>query len=173
MEKASVPVVESVAVTMGANTTVVMKSSAQAAGPAAVAPLSPTSPPVVPRTAAIVTGPSGAASQGWWLGRTWTWVAGGSAVLLTGAAAGVGLSVNSRYDELNDSCGSGSTARPGCDENDISSLRTRRNVANVLWGLAGAAAVTTGVLFLVEGRTVTVVPVAGETTGFLARVGFE
>jgi hypothetical protein len=42
----------------------------------------------------------------------------------------------------------------------------------VLWGLAGAAAVTTGVLFFVEGRSVAVAPMAGEATGMLARMEF-
>ena len=44
--------------------------------------------------------------------------------------------------------------------------------ANVLWGLAGAAAVTTGILFFVEGRRVAVAPMAGGATGMLARVEF-
>jgi hypothetical protein len=96
-------------------------------------------------------------------------VAAGSTVLLTGAAAIVGLGVNSRFDELKSSCGS---TEAGCSEGDIDSLRARKYTANVLWGLAGAAAVTTGVLFFVEGRPVAVAPIAGETTGLVARVGF-
>jgi hypothetical protein len=47
-------------------------------------------------------------------------------------------------------------------------------MANVFWALAGAAAVTTGVLFYFEGRPVSVAPVAGAggTTGFIAAVGY-
>jgi hypothetical protein len=38
--------------------------------------------------------------------------------------------------------------------------------------LAGAAAVTTGVLFYFEGRPVTVAPVVGGATGFVAAVRY-
>jgi hypothetical protein len=44
--------------------------------------------------------------------------------------------------------------------------------ANALWGLAGAAAVSTGILFFIEGRPVAVAPMAGEATGMLARMEF-
>ena len=42
--------------------------------------------------------------------------------------------------------------------------------ANVLWGLAGAAAVTAGVLFFVEDHAVVVAPMLGESNGMFARV---
>ena len=113
-----------------------------------------------------------ASSHGWWLGRKWTWVAAGSTVLLTGAAAAVGLTVETRFDDLKKFCGRGSPGQQGCSDSDIDSLHTRKVTANVLWGLAGAAAVTTGVLFFVEGRPVAVAPMAGEATGMLARVEF-
>jgi hypothetical protein len=45
-------------------------------------------------------------------------------------------------------------------------------MANVFWGLAGAAAVTTGVLFYFEGQPVTVAPAAGGATGFIAAVRY-
>jgi hypothetical protein len=43
-------------------------------------------------------------------------------------------------------------------------------IAVGLWGLSAAAAVTAGVLFFVEGRPVAVAPMAGETTGLLAKM---
>jgi len=113
-----------------------------------------------------------ATGQGWWLGRKWTWVAAGSTVALTGAAAIVGWTMQSRFDDLKKSCGRGSAEQLGCSNSDIDSLHTRKVTANVLWGLAGAAAVTTGVLFFVEGRPVTVAPMAGQSTGMLARMEF-
>jgi hypothetical protein len=113
-----------------------------------------------------------AGREGWWLGRRWTWVAAGSTVLLAAGAITAGLSMQSKYDSLNASCGSTSATRPGCTDGDIASVSTRRNLANVFWGLAGAAAVTTGVLFYFEGRPISAMPVAGEMTGALARVGF-
>jgi len=42
----------------------------------------------------------------------------------------------------------------------------------VFWDLTAAAAVTTGVVFYFEGRPVTVAPVAGGATGFIAAVRY-
>jgi len=105
-------------------------------------------------------------SGGWWMGRTWTWVAAGAAVLFTAGGATAGLAMQSKYDSLNKSCGSISGNGP-CSESDISAVTSRRNAANVMWALAGASAVTAGILFFVEGHPVTVTPVAGETVGFI------
>ena len=106
------------------------------------------------------------------MGRTWTWVAAASTVLLAAGSVAAGVSMQSKYDNLNASCGSASATQPGCSESDISSVIARKNLANVLWGVTGAAAVTTGILFYFEGRPVSVSPVAGELTGAVARVAF-
>lgn len=117
--------------------------------------------------------PNASSRDGLLLDRTWTWIAGGSAVVFAGAATIVGLSMQSKFDSLNKSCGSASGANyTGCSDSDINAVTTRQNIANVLWGLAGAATVTAGVLFFVEGHGVEVTPVAGSTTGFLARTTF-
>jgi hypothetical protein len=100
----------------------------------------------------------------------WTWVAAGSTVALGVGAIVAGLAMQSKYDSLDSSCGSNSASGLGCT--DISAVTTRRNIANVLWGLTGAAAITTGVLFYVERTSVTVVPLAGPITGALARATF-
>jgi len=105
--------------------------------------------------------------RGWWTGRTWTWIAVGSAALFSVGAGTAGLAMQSKYDSLNKSCGSASSSQLGCSESDIGAVGTRRNVANVMWALAGASAVTAGILFFVEGHPVTVTPVAGETVGFI------
>jgi hypothetical protein len=110
---------------------------------------------------------SAASPSGWWLGRTWTWVAVGSAVLLGVGAGTAGLAMQSKYDSLNKSCGSASPNQLGCGESDIGAVSTRRNAANVMWALAGASAVTAGILFFVEGHPVTVAPVAGQTVGLV------
>jgi hypothetical protein len=159
IQQGAVPAVESVEISAEANTTVVLKIAA--VGIPVVPP-----PPLVE-----VVAPPPDSSPGWWFGRKWTWVAAGSTMALTGAAIGVGLSVRSRFDELDKSCGRGGTGQ-GCDEDDIRSLRTRKHLANGLWGAAAAAAVTTGVLFFIEGRRVAVAPMAGETAGLLARMEF-
>ena len=112
------------------------------------------------------------ASKGWWLGRKWTWVAAGSAALLAVGAITAGVAMQSRFDSLDKSCGSSSGKTSGCSQSDIDSVSWRGTTANILWGLSGAAAVTTGVLFYLEGRAVTVSPVAGGTTGFIATVRY-
>jgi hypothetical protein len=115
--------------------------------------------------------PSGG-SEGWWLGRKWTWVAAGSTVLLAAGAITAGALMQSKFDSLRSSCGAGNPARPGCSQSDIDSVSSRRTTANVFWGLTAAAAVTTGVLFYFEGRPVTVAPVAGGTTGLVVAVRY-
>jgi hypothetical protein len=115
--------------------------------------------------------PSGA-SEGWWLGRKWTWLAAGSTVLLAAGAVTAGALMQSKFDSLRSSCGAGNPARPGCTQSQIDSVNSRETIANVFWGLAAAAAVTTGVLFYFEGQPVTVAPVVGGATGFVAAVRY-
>jgi hypothetical protein len=112
------------------------------------------------------------ARKGWWLGRKWTWVAAGSTVLLAAGAITAGVAMQSRFDSLDKSCGISSGKSSGCSQSEIDSVSWRGTTANVLWGLAAAGAVTTGVLFYVEGRAVTVSPLAGATTGFVAAVRY-
>ena len=116
--------------------------------------------------------PSLRTEPGWWLGRKWTWVTAGSAVLLAGSAAIVGGLASSRFNDLKKSCGSGSANWAGCKDSDIDSLQTRMTTANVLWGLAGATAATAVVLFFVEDHAVTAAPMLGEGRGMLAKVEF-
>jgi hypothetical protein len=80
--------------------------------------------------------------------------------------------MQSKFDSLNKSCGSASNSSTACTQSDIDSVLLRRNLANVSWGLAAAAAATAGVLFFVEGRSVSVAPMAGEATGFVARMAY-
>jgi hypothetical protein len=110
--------------------------------------------------------------QGGHRGRTWTWVAAGSAVVFAGTAAVLGWSMESKFDDLNKSCGSASTSKDGCSQSEIDAVLLRRNLANVSWGLAAAAAATAGVLFFVEGQSVSVTPMVGSTTGLVARMAY-
>jgi hypothetical protein len=80
--------------------------------------------------------------------------------------------MHSKFDSLNSSCGRASPTQTQCSQSDVDSVSSRKTTANVLWGLTAAAAVTTGVLFYVEGRPVTVAPMAGEATGAIASMGF-
>jgi hypothetical protein len=116
--------------------------------------------------------PSSGASEGWWLGRKWTWVAAGSTVLLAAGAVTAGVLMQSKFDSLRSSCGAGNLSRPGCSQSDIDSVSSRQTMANVFWGLTAAAAVTTGVLFYFEGRPVSAAPMAGGATGFVATMKY-
>ncbi len=116
---------------------------------------------------------SSAESKGWWLGRKWTWVAAGSTVVFVTAGAIAGSLMQSKYDDLRNTCGKAAgTHWTGCSSGDISSLDTRKDVANVFWGLSAAAVVTTGALFFVERHGVTVSPMAGEMNGLVASVRY-
>ena len=160
------PAIEDTDVTAGSVSTVTMRLL-----PAAVPVATPT-PKAAPGFDLQTESRPGGASEGWWLGRKWTWVAAGSTVLLAAGAITAGLMMDSKFDSLRSSCGAGNPARPGCSQSDIDSVNSRQTVANVLWGLTAAAAVTTGALFYFEGRPVTVAPVAGGTTGLVAAVRY-
>ena len=111
--------------------------------------------------------------RGWLMGRTWTWVATGSAVVFAGGAAAAGLMMNSKFNALDQSCGRSSGENfAGCKSSDLSAIDTWKNTANVLWGLSAAAALTAGVLFYVEGRQVEVYPTAGQVMGLAASMRY-
>ncbi|HJX53910.1 MAG TPA: tetratricopeptide repeat protein [Polyangia bacterium] len=160
------PAIEDVEVATGSVSTVTMR----------LLPLTVPLAAPAPKAAAEVNlqaAPSpSSASERWWLGRKWTWVAAGSTVLLAAGAITAGVLMQDKFDSLRSSCGAGNLARPGCPQSDIDSVSSRQTMANVFWGLTAAAAATTGVLFYFEGRPVTVTPVAGGVTGALAKVGF-
>lgn len=175
----TIPVVEDVEVVVGGIRTVVLL--VQALESATVA-ATPTSRATQTRLGLEKRGTphadtevsrSGDGDNGWWLGRKWTWVAAGSTVALVAAATVMSASMQSKFDSLNNSCGRGSgNADWGCSESDISSVTTRRDAANVLWALSGAAAVTTGILFFVEGRRVGIAPTVAGGPGLTARMSY-
>ena len=160
------PAIEDADVTAGSVSTVTVRLAPVAVLVAASAPKA------APSFDAQAVTPSSGTSEGWWLGREWTWVAAGSTVLLAAGAVTAGVLMQSKFDSLRSSCGAGNPDRPGCSQSDIDSVSSRQTTANVFWGLTAAAAVTTGVLFFVEGRPVSATPMAGGVTGALARVGF-
>jgi hypothetical protein len=111
--------------------------------------------------------------SGWLLGRRWTWLATGSAVLLAGGATAAGMTMQSKFNALDARCGR-SSGEPyvGCKSSDLAELDAWKTTANVLWGLSAAAALTAGVLFYVEGQGVEVTPTAGQMVGFNANMRF-
>ena len=123
----------------------------QKLGLALVTP-SPAPPPIpVVETATIpqlVAAPAGANPQGLAARQKWYfWAAAGATVALTTGAILSGLSSDSRYSALESSCAKTSI---GCSEAQIDGVKSRTTLANVLWVLAGASAIATGVSFYVD-----------------------
>ena len=170
------PAIENVTVAAGTVQTVVLRLRAIVEVPATPPELAVTpapSPAPALDVTTVETPKQPTVGDGWWLGRKWTWVAAGSAVVFAGAGVIAGRAMQSKFDELNQKCGSGSDKwATGCNSSEIGSVDTRKNIANAMWGLSAAAVVTTGVLFLVEGRPVAVAPMVGQANGLVAHVSF-
>jgi tetratricopeptide (TPR) repeat protein len=78
--------------------------------------------------------------------RVWTWVTAGAAAAAAIVAIGVGASAKSNHDEY-------LTTNDLARFHDLESTITHKVWAtNAMWGVAGALAVTSVVLFFVEGR---------------------
>lgn len=77
------------------------------------------------------------------------WVGVGVTAALAASAITTGVLAQTKYNDLKDGCGRTSE---GCSSGDIDGVKTRALVTNVLWGLAGAAAIGTGVMFYLTPR---------------------
>jgi tetratricopeptide (TPR) repeat protein len=77
------------------------------------------------------------------------WVAAGVTLALAGGAIASGLSASSTFDDLKGTCG---RTADGCLESDIDAVKSRALLANILWGVAGVAAIGTGVMFYLTPR---------------------
>jgi hypothetical protein len=77
------------------------------------------------------------------------WALAGTTIALGAGAIVYGRSASSRYDDLSGSCGQTST---GCTSDQVQEVKSRAFKANVLWALAGLAAVGTGVVIYVDAR---------------------
>ena len=167
------PVVQTVEVAAGTLQTLALQPRTLTPSPVSSQMAAPPSPAPAIDLQASKAPATSTPDNGWWPGRKWTWVAAGSTVAFLGVAAISGSMMQSKYNDLRTSCGKGAGANwTGCNSDEISSLNTRKDIANGFWGLSAATAVTTGVLFFVEGHGVTVAPMAVGTTGFSANVGY-
>lgn len=105
-------------------------------------------------------------------GRLWTWIAAGGAVAAGAVGLGVGLSARKDYDEYE--------SMPWDEQAILDQERTIRRkslVANISFAAAGALAVTSVVLFFVEGgsseQRAAVLPTAGPGgAGLMLQGGF-
>jgi hypothetical protein len=161
------PLVDDVDVPAGEVRTFTVQSQLRTPNAGSMASVVPTAastaaaaPPVLPAVSA---------ARGWWLGGKWTRIAAGGAVAFTASAVVVGLIAQSKFDSLDKSCGNASPAHLGCSQSDIDSVGALKNTTNVLWGPAGVAIVTAGILFFPEGRVVRVAPMTGAVSGLVAR----
>ena len=114
----------------------------------------------------------------WRRERRWTWVAAGTAAAFALAGAGVGLSTLADHDEY------ANTDDPRRFDELEQTIPSRVTATNVLFGIAGAAALTSVVLLFLEGRTPTgesgqeragglrVTPVAGQLSGVVLGARF-
>ncbi|MBI5481018.1 MAG: PEGA domain-containing protein [Deltaproteobacteria bacterium] len=96
----------------------------------------------------------------------WSLATGGVAVALAGVGTGLGASTWSTYKDLSRTCAGTAT---GCTPGQIDGAKHRALATNVMFGAAGAAAVTAAILFYVEHRRtskteVVVVPTLGGGT---------
>ncbi|HXD25041.1 MAG TPA: PEGA domain-containing protein [Propionibacteriaceae bacterium] len=95
--------------------------------------------------------------QDWWSRQKWYfWAAAGGTVAFSAGAIAAGLAANSRFSDLQNSCGN---TPAGCTESQIGTVKSRADLANVFWTLAAASAIGTGVSLYVENHGAEVVVV--------------
>jgi len=115
---------------------------ASAPAPSPLPPLAPPPPvPVENPAVAMVAQPSPTGSSLPYL----RWLGVGVTAALVGGAIATGLSASSKYDNLKDTCGN---TPAGCTDSQTNTVKSRALVTNILWALAGTAAVGTGVMFV-------------------------
>ena len=116
------------------------------AGEVAPAPTPAPTPPETIAAMPIAPSPSGNvfSRKPWYF-----WTAAAATVLFTGGAIAAGLSADGRYSDLENGCG---MTADHCSDSQINAVRSRATLANVLWILAGASAVTAGVTFFIDNR---------------------
>lgn len=82
-------------------------------------------------------------------GRRWTWIAAAAGLAALGVGVGVGVAADHDYDGWVSHCLAG--YGPGCVE-ARDTVRRKDAAANAMFGVAGALAVTSVVLYFIEGR---------------------
>jgi outer membrane protein assembly factor BamD (BamD/ComL family) len=126
-------------------------SPAPAVAPPAVALTQPSTP--APTENIVSAAPPASTKAGGLAQRPWYfWTAAAATGAFAVGAIVAGVAANGRYSDLENGCGMTS----GCSESQIDTVKTRARLANVLWILAGASAVATGVTFYIDSRESTV-----------------
>jgi tetratricopeptide (TPR) repeat protein len=111
--------------------------------PAAGPPPGAASTPIAP-----VTVPASVESHGLFMGRTYTWVALGTSLVLAGVGTAVWIDANQRFERLALTCGS----RGGCTDRQLEPITNGVTATNVLLIGSAISLLATGFLFAIEGR---------------------
>ena len=120
----------------------------QVTRPLTMVPEIATEPSPIPPVAISERGTPPDHQLNWWSRQKWYfWAAAGATVAFSTGAIAAGLSADSRFSDLQNSCG---TTLAGCTESQIDTVKSRADLANVFWILAAASAVGTGVSLYVE-----------------------
>jgi tetratricopeptide (TPR) repeat protein len=108
----------------------------------------PTEAPPPAASAPIAAAPAPASeSHGLFMGRTYTWLALGTAIVLAGLGTAVWIDANQRFERLALTCGSSG----GCSERQLEPITNGVTATNVLLIGSAVSLATTGFLFAIEG----------------------
>jgi hypothetical protein len=116
----------------------------------------PTPPPAAPSPPSAANAPAPAAapvptvdSHGLFMGRTYTWLALGTSIVLAGIGSAVWLDANQRFERLALTCGSNG----GCSDRQLEQITNAVTATNVLLVGSAVSLVATGFLFAIEGTS--------------------
>jgi tetratricopeptide (TPR) repeat protein len=139
--------IEAVTTVAGKATTVTIRLRSSVAEPAPLAIASPqaTSPVVELQAPSSRAGAPTTRTPY----KTYFWAGVGTTGALVIGAIVAGVAANAKFSDLENSCG---RTVEGCSDTQIDSVKTRAHLATALWGLAGAAAIGTGVVFYLDSQ---------------------
>jgi hypothetical protein len=104
------------------------------------------SPPSAARAPAAAPAPA-VDSHGLFMGRTYTWLALGTSIVLAGIGTAVWIDANQRFERLALTCGSNG----GCSDRQLDPITNGVTATNVLLVGSAVSLVATGFLFAIEG----------------------
>jgi hypothetical protein len=126
-----------------ADTAPLVEAPAPAPHPAEAPPPPPAaSAPILPASPAPAS-----ESHGLFMGRTYTWLALGTSIVLAGVGTAVWIDANQRFERLALTCGS----KGGCSDRELRPITNGVTATNVLLVGSAVSILATGFLFAIEG----------------------
>lgn len=104
-------------------------------------------PPPSAASAPLAPAAPASGSHGLFMGRTYTWLALGAAIVLAGVGTAVWIDANQRFERLALTCGSNG----GCSDRELRPITNGVTATNVLLISSAISLATTGFLFAIEG----------------------